>query len=458
MTKSWFFQHKGKTHGPVSSRELLNLACKGHIGPQDLIWPEGKGLQDALPADVALDFSKMVISGFPGVTTSRPQNRLPDWLEDVKRLERIGPHPAPGPSEEKPEWLEDLRLWFGLDLYVTVKRASRKTVPRAGPAGPTALGGKGGVPDWLESWMGFEKPKTHPPKPSPASVPTPTVQPAKSVAILPVASPAPPSPPVPGPPAAAEPSPGPAPPAARVPDALVMAVAQPITPAPALPPAPPVAVPLAMPVELASGEPPVAASPVPVPTPVSSPPVAPPAAAPVPPDQSPPAGHRPPRRTGLPNVRPKTRIATPFGELLEVPGETEPAIAEAAELLAENTLLETGFDLKTGQILDAAKFEQWKQQQAWSPGADQAPVTNASLFEIFRKARNAIANWVDDEANRSLVLGSGMEEILAHPAVRALLDEYARHSDEMEGKLVQHLEFVVENRRKYYQAVGNNQP
>jgi hypothetical protein len=146
-------------------------------------------------------------------------------------------------------------------------------------------------------------------------------------------------------------------------------------------------------------------------------------------------------------------MATAF-EVFAPAVESEPAVLETANCLAEKTFQETGFDVKTGQILDEARFQTWKQQNAQPSSAEKPAVTYASLFEVFRKARNAIESWVDEDKNRSLILHADFDEITTQPPVQAILQEYATYGREMREKLIHHLELMVENRRKYYKATG----
>jgi GYF domain 2 len=130
-----------------------------------------------------------------------------------------------------------------------------------------------------------------------------------------------------------------------------------------------------------------------------------------------------------------------------------PATKSADDFLVKKTRYESGFDLETGQILDAEKFRKWKQQQAPSTAAGQAAVSNGGLLEVFRKGRFAIESWVDDAANRAYVVKADIQEITRRPEVQAILREYGNYGDAIREKLLRHLGFVVENRRKYCAAI-----
>lgn len=116
---------------------------------------------------------------------------------------------------------------------------------------------------------------------------------------------------------------------------------------------------------------------------------------------------------------------------------------------AEKMREESGFDAETGQILDAAKFRRWQQQSRSS-----APVSNASFLEVFRKGRLAIEAWIDDDANRLRVLHAELDELRNTPAIQAILDEAGKFGKDLQDKLLHHLAFMVENRRRYYQAMS----
>jgi hypothetical protein len=118
------------------------------------------------------------------------------------------------------------------------------------------------------------------------------------------------------------------------------------------------------------------------------------------------------------------------------------------DVLADTTIQETGFDLKTGQILDPEKFRKWQK----SANSQQPSVSNESLFEVFRKARIAIENWIDDDSRRPLIMSGDLQAIKRDATLQALFQKSQGYGAAMEQKLWRHLEFMVENRRKYYAA------
>ena len=251
----------------------------------------------------------------------------------------------------------------------------------------------GAIPEWLEGWLTPEKPEAshrHPTRPAPAA---PSVPPAAHIA-------------------------------------------PPTLPAVTPPPAPPVSIPGASPAHPPSPQAP------PVPAPIVAP-----SAPGVPPIVS-----QLQVETQVPPTPPAPVVAPPVAKITASAG-TRPVAETRADPRVEKMRQASGFDPETGQILDAAKFRKWQQQQAHPATSSQPAVSNASLLEVFRKARLAVETWVDDEANRACIMQADIEDIKRRAEIQMLLREYANFGQAMQEKLSRHLEFMVENRRKYYQAV-----
>jgi GYF domain 2 len=220
--------------------------------------------------------------------------------------------------------------------------------------------------------------------------------------------------------------------------------------------APAPAIPLAVPVSPPpAGAPPTVSAPaqpsIPPSVIVASPvsparPVAPNVAAP-PPIQSSPVF----AKAQVPATSPAP-IGTPPSAKVPAQAKTK-AAPKPASPLVEKTLDASGFDLETGRILDPEKFRKWKQQLSQS-SAGQPALSNASLFEVFRKARTAVEAWVDDDVNRACIMKTELEEIRRKPEIQVILHEYANYGKAMQEKLLRHLEFMVDNRRKYYKAIA----
>lgn len=157
-------------------------------------------------------------------------------------------------------------------------------------------------------------------------------------------------------------------------------------------------------------------------------PVTPPAA-PVPPTPPPPI----PAGPGATPSSPEARIPPPV---------------TPEDVLAEKTIQETGYDPRTGQILDPHKFRQWQK----ASHAQQPTVTNASLFEVFRQARTAIEQWVDDDSRRTFIVTGDLNTIKQDVSLLAIFQQFQGYGAAMQEKLMHHLEFMLENRKKYYTA------
>ncbi|HYV36420.1 MAG TPA: GYF domain-containing protein [Gemmataceae bacterium] len=215
--------------------------------------------------------------------------------------------------------------------------------------------------------------------------------------------------------------------------------------------------------------PPVAPTPPPSPAPpalaVALPPSA-PAAEPLP-VALPVAKFAPPRKTThVPTAKQPTKVkplppavspsaipvvATQPPPIAANTAATMEASPSAVDILAKKALAETGFDLRTGLIVDAARFREWKKQQAETTTPNNFS-TNASLMEVFRQARIAVERWVDDEANRRLIMKSKFADIVNSPQLEAVLEPFVEYGPVMKEKLLKHLDFMVENRRSYYSA------
>jgi serine/threonine protein phosphatase PrpC len=93
MIDRWYYTHGGQTLGPVTAAQLRQLAGSGQLGPNDLIWPEGRDQAQAIVASAAIDFS---------TPTASPSNK-PDWIEDIRAATEKKKTPA------QLDWLDDIR-------------------------------------------------------------------------------------------------------------------------------------------------------------------------------------------------------------------------------------------------------------------------------------------------------------------------------------------------------------
>jgi hypothetical protein len=87
-------------------------------------------------------------------------------------------------------------------------------------------------------------------------------------------------------------------------------------------------------------------------------------------------------------------------------------------------------------------------------GREARSRASVALMAAFHQARAAVNRWVDDDGHRDLVLRGDLDDMEDSDGIRAILDQYACYGPIMKEKLLKHLAFLVENRRKYYAAVG----
>ncbi len=156
MARQWFYAHSGQTLGPVSARQLKYLAATGGLQPEDLIWPEQDGPDQAVVAGDALDFAALrrlaqkARAGVGARKVAPPADELSEWLDAVGGLFR-DPEQAVGPV---PDWLQ-----------------------------PPGLPGTGAAPDWLSEVEGAA------PAPEPEATEATTAEPAEVPIAPPVAAP-----------------------------------------------------------------------------------------------------------------------------------------------------------------------------------------------------------------------------------------------------------------------------
>jgi hypothetical protein len=115
---------------------------------------------------------------------------------------------------------------------------------------------------------------------------------------------------------------------------------------------------------------------------------------------------------------------------------------------------QSGLDPETGQILDPVAFALWQraESQRCQEELDKQPIV--SVAEAFLDAQRALQDWVDAEANKSLVASGDMEAIRKCSAVQELLARYEGYGPVMLEKLWKRLTFLVDNRKKFFKAFG----
>jgi serine/threonine protein phosphatase PrpC len=108
MIDRWYYMHGGQTLGPVTAAQLRQLMSNGQLDPSDLLWPEGRQPNEAVPAQAAVNCtppSAAAVDCTPPLA-SVVENK-PDWLDDIRAA--TGTEPKPIPSSQ-PDWLDDVRV------------------------------------------------------------------------------------------------------------------------------------------------------------------------------------------------------------------------------------------------------------------------------------------------------------------------------------------------------------
>jgi hypothetical protein len=123
-------------------------------------------------------------------------------------------------------------------------------------------------------------------------------------------------------------------------------------------------------------------------------------------------------------------------------------VAPAAAVAPE----QTGHDPETGQILDPVLFAGWLQQQSLERQKELASRPTATIEELFEQARRELERWVDLEENKPLILAGDRQVLRQDARLRAILQPYECWGAAMRARLQRHLDFLVENRRRFYQA------
>lgn len=93
-----------------------------------------------------------------------------------------------------------------------------------------------------------------------------------------------------------------------------------------------------------------------------------------------------------------------------------------------------------------------------SPGLARAILAvqepNLSTNEIFRRASFALSQWTDQDENASFILAADTEAILTRPEVLQILVPFQNLPFELLERLMESLDFLVENRSRYYRALA----
>ncbi len=174
--------------------------------------------------------------------------------------------------------------------------------------------------------------------------------------------------------------------------------------------------------------------------------------------------HAPPKRAGVPDWLGDVQPAVKAGNS---PANVIPDwIADVADV--QGSASSCGGPLaSTGWLADIVRLENLRatsqpqtnvdpipppQRRAGDDPTPPPPTATDSNTRAFYEARNALAKWVDDDCHRNLILTAELEDLKKHPEIKALLAQFRSYGPLMRDKLLNHLEFLAQNRRKYYAA------
>jgi hypothetical protein len=116
-------------------------------------------------------------------------------------------------------------------------------------------------------------------------------------------------------------------------------------------------------------------------------------------------------------------------------------------------LEQRGYDPETGQILDAVAYARWQKIEAERRQESDRQQPPASVAEVYLYAQRAIQAWVDADSNKPLVTNGNLDTIRNCSSIQVLMHSYEAYGQVMQEKLWKRLFFLVDNRKKYYQAI-----
>lgn len=183
-------------------------------------------------------------------------------------------------------------------------------------------------------------------------------------------------------------------------------------------------------------------TPPPAPRPIPRPVVLTPVQPAVPPQPTVPPPAVPPPTAVPAKTAPVTKTTTTTKTELP-PAAPKPAAADAQAN-------ETGFDAETGQVLDVEKFKRWQKQAAQAPASASSAPAGETVYEVYRRGRRNLEEWVDQPHLRPLIASAPLDDIKKDAGLQAILQAFEPHGRDMIDKLLKHLDFIVGNRRQFY--------
>jgi serine/threonine protein kinase len=113
-------------------------------------------------------------------------------------------------------------------------------------------------------------------------------------------------------------------------------------------------------------------------------------------------------------------------------------------------------DRRVDWLEDIRQIEETLVSNRRGKEAPRPPVPSEA--EALLEAQRAIQDWVDAEANKPLVVDWPLERVVNCPEALELLARYERYGPVMQERLRQYLTFLVDNRRKFYNACRSKSP
>lgn len=77
-----------------------------------------------------------------------------------------------------------------------------------------------------------------------------------------------------------------------------------------------------------------------------------------------------------------------------------------------------------------------------------------SAQEAFQRAQFALQQWADLDVNHDLILSGDLDAVRSDVAIGSIVRLVDKHSSHLAQRFWKHLEFVLDNRRKYFEAVA----
>jgi hypothetical protein len=77
-----------------------------------------------------------------------------------------------------------------------------------------------------------------------------------------------------------------------------------------------------------------------------------------------------------------------------------------------------------------------------------------SLQELYQRAQSALQQWADLDINRPLILSGDLDAVRSDIAIKSILDLLDKYGPAITDRFWHHVEFVLENRKKYFEAVS----